>query len=435
MATEHNGTMKLAEDVSHEDARIFRRRVLAWMHTLHDSRSPIWQYRLFSGADTTVYSSCFALYLRHLLDDLTELTPEQRKEWVNYLQSFQDERSGLFKDPDADGRTSNANHDSEHLSQQLTTFCLSALGCLDEKPRYPLRFVSRWYDKTKLLNWLDGLNWHNPWNSGNKVMFAAIHLICNDETFGDRKARAALEVWFEWMDRNQKSRNGFWGKGRLSDYFYGMGGYYHQYVIYNYIQRAVNHEHRTVDAILRLQQHDGLFFPGNGGGSCDDIDGIDVLVNSYHKSDYRRDDIRKGLKRALNGIMKNQNMDGGFAWAKRRYFSPATYWNLVVKNAGSFDWYYWYYCNRKFFGKLYKFKGVVPLVTGWSRVHRIETDSSLFDTWLRCTAIGEICSVLKDEPLAPVGWKFLKTAGLGWFALPASADGPVPVSEQRKQAA
>lgn len=415
MATGAPSKFPISDYAFEEEARIFRRRVLAWLRTLHDPGQPIWQYRFFAGADSTVYTSCFALYLRHLLNDLASLTDSQKGEWIEYLQSFQHEQSGLFIDPSAQQRIPDSNHNSEHLSQQLTTFCLNALECLQARPLYPLSFVARWYDKNTLLNWLNGLNWLNPWNSGNKVMFVGIVLVYNYENFHDERAADALDIWFDWMDRHQKPRNGFWGEGKLSDYFYGMGGFYHQYLVYNYAGRKVHYEERVVDILLKLQQHDGLFFPGNGGGSCDDIDGIDPLVHSYHRNDYRRTEIRTALKKSLDSILKNQKLDGGFSWASRDYTSVRTYWSLLAGHLKHFDAYYWLYCNRKFFGKLYKKRNGSRIVTGWSQKHRSEKDSSLFDTWLRCTAIGEICSVLTDEPLARIKWQFLKAPGVGWF--------------------
>ena len=308
-------------------------------------------------------------------------------------------------------------HDEEHLNRQLTTFCLSAIDALGGHPDYPLSFLDRTKEKAALTHWLDHLNWDNPWNSGNKVMFLAIALAYNYEHFGDEKSRDALEVWFDWMDSHQNPKTGFWGISRDSEYFVGMGGFYHQFLIYEYLNRNLLYKERIVDRMLFLQQPDGLYFPGQGGGTCDDIDAISPLVHFYHKMDYRRNDIRDSLKRSLLAILENQRPDGGFCWSNRRSLKLSEYGKLFFSIIKHRDFYYWYKINRVGIRSHMKsiLKSVPTIKTGWNRSTRSLWDSSLFDTWLRCVTLAEICTVLTDEPYASLDWQFLPTPGLGWY--------------------
>lgn len=400
-----------------ENAMLLKKRVLNWLQTMHDKEGPSWAYRLNSGSDITVYTSCFAVFIKHLFNDLKTLSDEQRSEWLTYLKGFQQEQTGLFVDPQASERITDPTHDEEHLNRQLTTFCLSAIEALGDKPDYPLSFLDEWKGITPLTSWLDSLDWENPWNSGNKVMFLAICLAYNYEHFEDDKAREALDVWFDWMDRHQNPGTGFWGTSRDSNYFIGMGGFYHQFLIYEYFDREVQYAERVVDRILFLQQPDGLYFPGQGGGSCDDIDATASLVHLYHKYDYRRDDIRASLKRSLSALLENQNSDGGFCWSNRRKLKLSEYWKLITSIFRSGDPYYWYIINRR--GIRSHSKKILrhhsTIKTGWNRSQRTLWDSSLFDTWMRCLTIAEICTVLTEEPYASLDWQFLTTPGLGWF--------------------
>ncbi len=396
---------------------VLKDQVLNWLQTMHNEDGPVWAYHMNAGSDFTVYTSCFAVFIHHLFNNLKNLSTEKRSEWLNYLLSFQNEKTGLFIDPEAKERVVDPTHDEDHISRQLTTFCLSAIEALGGKPDYPLRFLDAWKDETPLTSWLDNLDWDNPWNSGNKVMFLAICFAYNFEHFGDKKSREALNVWFDWMDRHQNPKTGFWGTSRDSDYFAGMGGFYHQFLIYEYFDREVQYGEQIVDRMLFLQQQDGLYFPGQGGGSCDDMDAISTLVHFYHKLNYRRENIRDSLRRSLSSILENQNSDGGFCWSNRRKLKLSEYWKLIFSIFLQRDLYYWYSINRKGIRSHMKkiLRDFSTIRRGWTRIGRTLWDSSLWDTWFRCLAIAEICTVLTDEPYASVDWQFFSTPGLGWF--------------------
>ena len=214
-----------------EKAMALKNQVLNWLQTMHNEDGPVWAYRLNAGSDITVYTSCFALFIRHLFNDFKILSVEQHNNWLTYLKEFQQEETGLLVDPEASERVTDHTHDKQHLTKQLTTFRLSAIDALEGSPDYHLIFLDEWKDEARLTYWLDNLDWENPWNSGNKVMFLAICLAYNHEHFGDDKSREALDVWFEWMDRHQNPETGFWGTSHDSKYFRGMGGFYHQFLI------------------------------------------------------------------------------------------------------------------------------------------------------------------------------------------------------------
>ena len=70
-----------------------------------------------------------------------------------------------------------------------------------------------------------------------------------------------------------------------------------------------------IDTVLGLQHLDGGFNPCGNAGACEDVDSVDILVNLYKRFDYRRGDIRFGLKRCLRHILSTQNPDGGFPYS------------------------------------------------------------------------------------------------------------------------
>ena len=299
---------------------------------------------------------------------------------------------------------------------QLGTFCVAALNCLGVTSLYPFKYAEKYYDKETLFSYFESLDWNRSSNSGNKVMFMAISFIHNYESFGINEAKKGLDYWFEWMDSHTNS-TGFWGKGKSSHYFEGMAGFYHQFMIYFYMKRKIKKYQNVIDKLLFLQQPDGLFYPVNGGGSCMDIDSITPLCFYYKNSEYRQNEIRNTLLRALPSLLSNQREDGGFCWAATNFTNPKHFIYLFTNLFFKEDFYHWSYCIRRFLiGKIFVRSTKPKKLTGWTLNQRLETESSLFDTWLRCTSIFQIVDTLSLTKNR--NYRFLDFPGLAWFINP-----------------
>ena len=80
------------------------------------------------------------------------------------------------------------------------------------------------------------------------------------------------------------------------------------------------------------------------------------------------------------------------------------------------DLFYWYFGIRRFVtSKLIQSLAKPKIETGWTFYQRFEDESSLFDTWLRCTTIAEICEVIDDHPLSEFDFRYQEIPGLCWF--------------------
>lgn len=86
-----------------------RRKTLTYIENMRIKELPYCQYRYSANTKKPVlYASVYAIMTTHLYRDLN-ISDEERKKWISYLQSFQDD-DGLFKDPvGADGPV---EHDS-----------------------------------------------------------------------------------------------------------------------------------------------------------------------------------------------------------------------------------------------------------------------------------------------------------------------------------
>jgi len=75
---------------------------------------------------------------------------------------------------------------------------------------------------------------------------------------------------------------------------------------------------------------------GGGGGCCEDMDVIDTLVSLGQATDYKQEDIREALLKALFPILGKQNFDGGF-YDKPREGRAEFGWRLCSAKPGVSD--------------------------------------------------------------------------------------------------
>ena len=360
----------------HKEAVRLREKTLRFVEDMRVKEGPYGRYRLNpSSREDILYASTFAALVRELHNDLSNLKREERQQWIDYINSTQDEKSGFFLDSKMKNEDLTSQiHDREHINMHLCCHCLSALKALGGKPRYPLRFALKYRDPDVLIKWLESRDWTNPWLEGNSVMFIGEFLVVDWETTKSPQAKKAIEIYFDWLDSFQDPETGYWGRRYGADDFTAMCGAFHEYLIYYYLNRPINYMERIVDTTLSLQHQDGLFNPEGGGGSCQDLDAVSILVNMYQRIDYRQTDIERALRKALSGVLKMQNKDGGFVFTRGKDF------NLM----------------------------------GWKKSCAPADESELFSTWFRTYAIALISQILKDIPYAENNFKFNEHVGMGW---------------------
>lgn len=389
---------------------------LSWLERLQIAGYPYGRYRMSESTDASPFTSCFACFIRYLLDDLRNLTDSERSEWLNYLLSYQNPATGLFVDKEIEQRGLRDNHNFRYVTWQLTTFCISAVSTLGGELKYPLEIIEKenLSDRNGIYQWLETLNWRNPWGSGNMAMFLGILLIKNYEMKQNEKTRDTVDAFFDWHDLHQNPKTGFWGKGRMSEYHYGLYGAYHQYLLYFYWNRKVRFQNKIIDKALTFQNIDGLFAPQMGGGGCEDIDVIDSLVNLYFRTNYKRREIEKTLRKAYSVIKSLQQENGGFIWGIRKHYSSFIGFKMLFDVNKYSDWYEWYFINRRYWREQSKVKQARHS-PGWHRAGIPIDESDLFSTWFRLLAVAITSYVLEDIPETEINWRFLASPGLGWF--------------------
>lgn len=354
----------------------------------------------------TLVASCMSVLTRELYDDLRRLTPEQRQSWAQYISNYQSADDGMFYDPlFVEDDLMQKQRGVQYLQWQFAFFSLAALNALHAEPPHRLVFLDRFVNAQPIETWLVELDWSDPWMVSNRIMFVVSFLIHEWECGHAPEYQEIIERIFNWLDANQNPTTGFWDLGGEASLHNQMAGAFHFYFFYFYLGREVRYPESIIDNTLALQHADGLYSPRGGGGACLDLDAVDILVKFSLLVDHRAADVKASLTRSFEGILKNQNSDGGFCEAHR----PPV-WQKSRKR------------------KLLELFGIDRLLdrpwqggpvehqmfSGWLKMrHRID-ESEMWSAWFRPLALALISNRYPGEFIDNIPWRFHQSAALGW---------------------
>ncbi len=346
-------------------------RALHWLRTMRDRGG----FRFSGRSGPSLFPTAAALLILEGLNAL-DSTPE-RQDCIDYIRSCQDPVTGLFLDPLIEKYpVTSTVHDRSYLEHTFTYWALQALDAAATPALHPLRFLGA-LSPESATQWLEGLDWGNPWLESNRVMYLLASLVYRAEVQKDATAPAVYHAVLDWLDSAQESDTGLWGVRRGVSMLNAVAGAYHFLPFYEYVNRPICGLRQMADACLALQREDGLFGAQPGGGACEDLDAVFILSSVARRMKYRAGEIRRSLIRAFWALWNLQNEDGGFPYAKRET------------------------------GEVYHY-------SSWSPLEAERRQSDVFATWFRLSAMSAIRS-LYPEDLPDLGkWRFRRWPALGY---------------------
>lgn len=266
------------------------------------------------GQPPTLMATCFAVLAEECLGTLPDWAEERRQALASSILAEQDSVSGLFAPETVRSEDCawTSHCDPTYIRHQLTYFALSALTALQREPLHPLSFLGEFRDTRYTHGWLDAGPWDNPWNHSNRIMFLLRFLIHAGRREQDDTWMQIFDFVLNYLDERQSPQTGLWHGTAEADVRAGVFAAYHFFPFYFWRGRCPRYAERILDAVLSIQYADGLFGEHQGGGACEDLDAIDTLVKFSLVTDYRADDIRQSLERALDRLLLLTNPDGGF---------------------------------------------------------------------------------------------------------------------------
>jgi len=340
------------------------------------------RYRYADGcAVPTLYSSCYAAMVRHLLGDLEGLPAADRGAWIAYLNHHQDD-DGLYRDPVIFGQGWYAGDPLWCGRPHLTCHMITALACLGGVAARPFRWLGPWRDPDALVSWLEARDWGRgvSW-TGNEIMNVGTLLQYARDFHKDAAAGRAVAVLLEWLTTHHiDPATGVWGDVGGSDPVWrshAVQAAYHWWTLFFYDGVSIPHIERAVETVLATQN------PGGGFGwgvhnraepfkssACEDIDSIDPLARMAQLTGYRREDVMTALRRAAEWVLTNQTPDGGFAFIRD-----------------------------------------LPFEYGHPQLRSEANQGAMFPTWFRLLSLALIAKAVPGHPLAGRPWHFVRCPG------------------------
>lgn len=376
-----------SEDDLKQGIRVIRQRMLDFIESQRVTDGVYGRYRYSaSSSKPTLYSSTYAAMTRHLYRNLNELSQRQRQEWVEYLQSHQDD-DGLFRDPVIYGEGWYANDPLWCGRPHLSCHVLTALSCLGAVARKPMRWLDQFLNRDDLVQWLEGRNWGKQvaW-AGNEVLNVGTIMQYARDFQGNERCGAALDTIREWMTERCDPKSGLWGVKALDldkppELSHAVQAAYHFWLLWFYDHQAIPYADKAIVEVLRTQNAQGSFGCGvhnsskpEDGSACEDIDSIDPLARLMATSKSHRRTIESSLKRAEAWLLSNQTEDGGFYFMRGQEFS---------------------------YGH--------PQLTSQA------SEGGMFPTWFRTLTLAYLGKALPESNCGQFDWQFCRCPGLQFW--------------------
>jgi hypothetical protein len=359
-----------------EMARL-RTRTLEFVNSCHRPMDGIGAYAFKPGGPSLLYASCYAALILHLYGELQVFPDLERREWADYLNSFQGE-DGIFRDPKLAGSA------AEELDwwgwRHLTIHVLMALEALGSVANKPFALLDQFKERDTMHRWMESRPWNQEASAvSNQVQNYATMLQYGRDYQNADWCQDPLNRMYDWLDRRQNRQTGLWGPRFDTPYWLSQGVQtsYHLWMLYFYDSRPVQYIERIIDSCLATQNRLGGFGVALNSSACEDIDSIAPLSRLGKRCRHRQAEVRKCLQRTLYWILANFNHDGGAVF--RRY---------------------------------------EKLRYGHDLMSARPQESSLFPTWFRTLTLAYIGKGLPETAVGRYPWQFLKGPGHQFFLTP-----------------
>ena len=279
----------------------------------------IYNYKFSSSQQKeNLYSSVYALLIYDLYDEVKNLSENDKKEWVDYLDSFQNKNDGLWYDENL--RNEHYNDSDWWGARHLAIHIIAAYTALGTKPKYNIEYVEKYYNLDYFKNWLDKTDWESFMDHSNdidnKIMNIGVVLQYQRDFLENEKAKMAIEFLYEYLDSKKNKETQMWGKCDVEnpdELSRTIQFSYHLYMLYFHDKKEIKTKNKIFELTLKTQNKLGGFGLKLNSSACEDIDSVELLL---YLSEENNDEVEQAIKKAFAWIISNQNKDGGFVFRR-----------------------------------------------------------------------------------------------------------------------
>jgi hypothetical protein len=259
----------------------------------------------------------FATKILYMIDKLKDIDEEKRKNLGRAILSFQ-KSNGYIHDPfiskltwraRVKGFLKNGNLESllnTRVKRAETRQSFAALFCLGEKPKKPFLHIP--YTKEAIHNYLQSLDWQQPWASGSHFSHLLFFLHYNKELFGlhSDETKRLIDYAIEWVNKLQSSVDGCWYRGEATNSQKVNGAMKILTGLSASGRSLFSYPEKIIDTALKIAK---------GSDACNDFNVVYVLYCCSKVVDYRSEDIKNFCLRRLSQYRRYYHRDsGGFSF-------------------------------------------------------------------------------------------------------------------------
>lgn len=303
------------------DFEIFSNEILKYVKSV---QTDTYAYKYASScSESCLYASIYAVMIEGLLDVLKNRSDADKKGWADYLNNFQNPEDGLFYDPALECPAYhhhgvwNEGWGKHHLMGHI----IIAFARLGYTPKYPLKYLSYFYDSSNLTTWIKDLEKEKDiWSLSNYIMNLYTVLEYSRDYMNDNQAIEPISTIVDWLLETQNKETGMWHNKPFElmtrvEQLNTVRGAYHFFPLFEYEKISLPNREKIVPSILPLQNEwGGWSLNGTNSGACEDIDAIDPLIRySQNNPDYLPH-VVTAVKKSLNWQFASRNSDGGFSF-------------------------------------------------------------------------------------------------------------------------
>ena len=276
------------------------------------------------GKNIKLGPSCYALKIFYMLNLWDQLSVSKKEGWVNYINSYQSSKSQFLQNSYIDtgvvnfynsnkvknlfsdslktvlnlSPKYNFNSSTKKLNQAINADTKQAIATLHDigaKNRQPLK--NKYKDSQEMLNFLNNLDWTNPWSAGGQYSSLCVYSATQNYNFREELVKYSNKL----VDRE----TGAYFNGRPKNPREVINGAMKIISGLDWLDVEIHDPIKLIDFCLSNKP--------NAEG-CDIVDFIYVLYKCSKQSSYRHDDVKKTFTEVLVLFEKLSFENSGFSY-------------------------------------------------------------------------------------------------------------------------
>ncbi len=279
--------------------------------------------------------SCLALKTYYTLGLWDDLSPEDRRDWLEFICSYQVERPrpGAFLDRELE-RALRHPPLGERLRRRLgrsapppplevtvaaeTKQAIATLAQVGARPPRPFRDFPR--TPGEVRSWLEAQPWERPWAAGGRSAALAVFTVTQGpRLLGSGEVSRLVAEQAAFYRELARPQSGAYFRGPAPEGGELINGAMKVLTALDWLELPIPYPEALLDTCLQAP-------PASEG--CHLVDWVYVLYRCLQQTDHRREQARQGCLRVLEMIREHARPDGGFSYYRGR--SQTNYYGVVT---------------------------------------------------------------------------------------------------------